>query len=174
MLDDLWDKAHEKLLNCVDPASPSKLFITTRIRGVVQGCAEVSLNLMAQEESVDLLLRTAQIDAADDDATAAAAQIADLCGNLPLFLSICGGIIVGYDGSTDWQTEIVELLREDRLGLIEDGSGDDIVGRLIDSSLDMLKDDTALSVFMALGVCPEDVLIKLPVVLLICSAPNYR
>ena len=168
VLDDVWDKAHEKLLNCIDP-SRSKLLVTTRIRGLLQGCDEVSLNLMAKEESIDLLLRTAEIEAADDRATAAAAQIADLCGHLPLYLSICGGIILGYEGSTEWQTEITDLLREDRLGVMEEGSGDDLGARLVDSSLDMLNDNV-VSVFMSLGACPEDVLIKLPVVQLICSA----
>jgi hypothetical protein len=34
VLDDVWNKAHEKRLSCVDSASASKLFVTTRIRYV--------------------------------------------------------------------------------------------------------------------------------------------
>ena len=115
VLDDLWDKSHESLLNCIDAGSSSKAFVTTRIRGLLQGCAEVSLNLMAPDEAVDLLLRTGQVDDADKAANDAAAQVAQLCGYLPLFLSICGGIIVGYEGSTDWQTDLLEMLQDDRL-----------------------------------------------------------
>jgi hypothetical protein len=34
VLDDVWEKEHEKLLSCVDTASASKLLVTTRIRYV--------------------------------------------------------------------------------------------------------------------------------------------
>jgi hypothetical protein len=59
--------------------------------GLLTGCAEVSLNLMAPGEAVDLLLRTGEVKDVDDTAVSeAAAEIAELCGNLPLYLSICG------------------------------------------------------------------------------------
>ena len=136
----------------------------------MNGCAEVSLNLLAPGEAVDLLLGTAQIK--DDDAavSAAAEEIAVLCGNLPLYLTICGGVIAGYEGDPSWKTEVVGMLIEDRVGLIEDSTGDRTVERLVDSSLSMLKDEQASLTFMALGVCPEDVLVELPVAQLICGA----
>ena len=58
-------------LSCVDAASPSKLLVTTRIRGLLNGCAEVSLNLLAPAEAADLLLRTGAVDDADAAAMAA-------------------------------------------------------------------------------------------------------
>ena len=58
--------------------------------GLLTGCAEVSLNLMAPGEAVDLLLRTGEVEDVDTAASEAAAEIAELCGNLPLYLSICG------------------------------------------------------------------------------------
>jgi hypothetical protein len=42
VLDDVWDKEHEKALNCIDPASTSKLLVTTRVRGLIQGCEKRS------------------------------------------------------------------------------------------------------------------------------------
>jgi hypothetical protein len=136
----------------------------------LKGCAEVSLNLLGPGEAVDLLLGTAQIKDADDVASAAAAEIAVLCGNLPLYISICGGVIAGYEDDGSWKTEVVGMLVEDRVGLIEDSTGDRTVGRLVDSSLTMLKDEQTSLVFMALGVCPEDVLVELPVAQLVCGA----
>jgi hypothetical protein len=118
---------------------------------------------------VDLLLRTGQVEDVDEDLTAAATEIAELCGFLPLYLSICGGIIVGYEGNTAWKAELVQMLLVDRVGVIDDGSGEDTVQRLVDSSLNMVSDEVSLT-FMALGVCPEDVLVALPVVQLICAA----
>ena len=77
-------------MSCIDPDSPSKLLVTTRVRGLVQNASELTLELMTTAESVDLLLRTAKLnDVADDAAAAAAKTIAELCGYLPLFLSIC-------------------------------------------------------------------------------------
>ena len=57
-------------------------------------------------------------------AAAAAAQVADLCGHLPLYISICGGILADYEGDTGWQEELVEMLKEDRVGVMDD-AGDD-------------------------------------------------
>jgi hypothetical protein len=175
VLDDVWDKGHEQALNCVDPDSASKLLVTTRIRGLIAGCEEVSLNLLSLGESVDLLLRTAQVKDADQAAKAAALEIAELCGNLPLYLCICGGVILGYNGQPDWQTELVAMLKDDRVGVIHDGSvirdggGDRTVELLLDTSLSMV-DEKATLAFIALGICPEDSLVKLPVARLICGA----
>jgi hypothetical protein len=179
VLDDVWDKAHEMLLNCVDSDSPSKVLVTTRIRGLLKGCDEVSLNLLSPKESVDLLLRTGQVEEPDDEAAnAAAGRIAALVGHLPLYISIVGGIVRDYDGSSDWQEEVEEMLNEDRLGVLEEGAGgddDDLVAKLVDSSLKMLKDKAGLvakDLFMAIGVCPEDVLIPPGVAQLIKSASS--
>jgi hypothetical protein len=175
VLDDVWDKEHEKALNCIDPDSTSKLLVTTRIRGLIQGCEEVSLNLLSPGESVDLLLRTALVEDADEAAKAAALEIAALCGNLPLYLCICGGVIVGYENDPDWQTELVAMLKDDRVGVIHDGSviqnggGDRTVELLLDTSLSMVDEQATLA-FLALGICPEDSLVKLPVAQLICGA----
>ena len=178
VLDDVWDKAASKMLSCIDDASPSKLLVTTRIRGLLQGCDEVSLNLLAPAESVDLLLRQGRVDDADEAAAAAAAAlIAGLCGHLPLYLSICGSIIADYEGSAEWQHELVQLLKEDRVGVIDDAAaGDDdeggvtTTGRIVDASLKMLKDKDATATFVSLALCPEDVLCPVSVAQLVCGA----
>ena len=56
------------------------------LSGLLKGCAEVSLNLLSPSEAVDLLLRTGEVDDADAGASAAAAEIAELCGYLPLYV----------------------------------------------------------------------------------------
>ena len=77
---------------------------------------------------------------------------------------------MGYEGDSAWQGELVTMLKTDRVGMIEDSAGDLTVAALVDSSLRSLKDEQASLVFMALGVCPEDVLVELPVATLICGA----
>ena len=170
VLDDVWDRIHERQLNCVDSYTASKQLVTTRIRGLMQGCDEVSLNLMAPDEATDLLLRAGHVTDADEASTAAARQIAELCGFLPLYLMICGGVILSYDGEQQWQEELIEMLQSDRVGLIDDASSNGTVACLVDSSVKMLKDDVTAAVFAAFAVCPEDVLITLPVAQIICSS----
>eukprot|EP00937_MAST-01D_sp_MAST-1D-sp2_P007255 g7255.t1 len=173
VLDDVWDRVHEKLLNCVDAESASKLLVTTRIRGLLAGCDEVSLNLMTHSESVDLLLRTGAVeDLTDAEANTAAAHIADLCGHLPLYLSICGGIIADFEGGAEWQAELVEMLKEDRVGVMDDAGDDDTAGRIVDASLSSLKNKDAEMLFQSLAVCPEDVLVPVPVAQLLCKADS--
>jgi hypothetical protein len=190
VLDDVWEMEHEKQLSCVDAASASKLLVTTRIRyilyfdvpslsvdlyysvaccsGLLTGCSEVSVNVLGPGEAVDLLLRTGEVSDVDEAASEAAAEIAELCGNLPLYLTICGGIILAYEGDVVWQTELIVMLLADRVGVIDDGSGS--VKRLLGNSLSMIKDESISLAFLSLGVCPEDMLVVLPVAQLICGA----
>ena len=65
VLDDVWDSSHEKLLNCVDDSTPSTLFVTTRIRGLLKGCDEISLELLTCDAAVDLLLRTGGVEGSE-------------------------------------------------------------------------------------------------------------
>eukprot|EP00937_MAST-01D_sp_MAST-1D-sp2_P004093 g4093.t1 len=168
VLDDVWDNTHEKLLNCVDDNTQSKLFVTTRIRGLLKRCDEISLELLTRGEAVDLLLNTGGAESTDN-ARAAAEHVAELCGDLPLFIGICGGIIANYDGATEWQAELIEMLQEDRLmvmGTLEGEEGE-TVQRIVGTSLAMLKNETAKSVFQLLSLCPEDVPIPMEAVSLI-------
>ena len=95
VLDDPWLPEQVQLLNPLDLASPSKLFITTRIRGLVTQAVEVPLELLKVEESAEMLMEIGQVDEADYRAQnagtewppRAALSIASECGNLPLTVS---------------------------------------------------------------------------------------
>lgn len=156
----------------------------------------MSLSLLSPSESADLLLRTALVvedadEAAEAAAMAAALEICRLCGYLPLYIGICGGVIIGYDGGREWQTELTKMLKDDRVGVIEDGryvsyfiicawncllwlllsccapvqyslmavvrhlndSGDRTVELLLDTSLSMVDEQTALA-FFSLAIVP--------------------
>ena len=163
VLDDVWDSAHEKLLNCIDDSttSTSRLLVSTRIRGLLQGAEEISLNLLTPEEAVNLLRRTANVTVGDTDTAAQAAlrKLAELCGFLPLFIQVCAGMLSDYGGSEDWQTELVEALQQDRLGTMEEDA-DGIAERVVGTSVSTL-DDTAKKLFAVMGLCPEDVPVPL-------------
>jgi tetratricopeptide (TPR) repeat protein len=163
VLDDVWDKTHERLLNCIDTVSTSKILVTTRIRGLVPGCDEVALALLDSEAAVDLLLRTGCVEKTATS-TAAAEKVVELCGYLPLYIGICGGIVSGYEGDAVWEDELVAMLEDDRLGVMEESGADDCI---VSTSLRVLKDDMAESIFVGLGLCPEDVPVPVAAVQLI-------
>ena len=162
VLDDVWERKHEKQLNCIDGNSLSKLLVTTRINGLLAGTDEISLNILNPAESVDLLRRTAGLEDAPDDAEAntALASLARLCGHLPIFLQVCSGMVSDYAGSTDWQTELVESLKDDRSGTLDEGEEEaggvgGMVDRVVGASVVTL-DPTAQMLFGLIGLCPED------------------
>ena len=105
---------------------------------------------------------------------AAAGQIAKLCGHLPLYVTILGGVIQDYGGGPEWQSELVEVLQQDRIGVIDDAADDDmtLAERIVTTSLDHLTDDIAIAVFQSLALCPEDVPIPVSASLLICEADS--
>jgi hypothetical protein len=168
VLDDVWDAKHEKALNCIDEETKSRLLVTSRIRGLVKGSSEVSLDLMSSEEAVDLVLRTGEVEDPTQDDVKAAEVISIFCDRLPLYLGICGSMIVAYDGDQSWHTELVDMLRIDRVGVMNEE--DSAVESVVESSLKMLKDDHAEALFMSLGFCPEDVPIPIAAVQLIFAA----
>ena len=62
------------------------------------------------------------------------------------------------------------MLNSDRIGVLEDGGGEGMAEHLVDSSLGTLKDEHTRLIFLALGICPEDVPIPLSCAQLICGA----
>ena len=97
VLDDVWDPKHEKPLNCIDFDTASRLLVTTRIRGLLKNAAEVDVGVLSQEEALKLLLTSAEMDQDDlevgSDEHRSAIEIIELCGRLPLTLSLAGGMV---------------------------------------------------------------------------------
>ena len=78
-------------------------------------------------------------------------------------------MIKDYDNDASWQDEILDELRQNRVGMIEEASDNSIFGAIVDTSLNAIS-AFASKVFYALGVCPEDVWITHSAALLICNA----
>ena len=64
-LDDVWDSSHEASFACIDTDTASRQLITTRIKGLLPGAAEVELELLGLQESVELLASVACLDDAE-------------------------------------------------------------------------------------------------------------
>jgi hypothetical protein len=164
VLDDCWDAKHEKPLNCIDPDNFSRLLVTTRIRNLLKHSAEVDVGILSSADALKLLLSSAEMGEEDveegSEEHRVATEIVELCGRLPLTLSIAGGMISDNpDGFTD---DVLDLMREDRLRdqEDEDDSGFTVEERVIECSLKMVKGknkDLVLSVFKFFSVFPEDI-----------------
>jgi hypothetical protein len=79
----------------------------------------VELELLGLQEPVELLAGVACLD--DAEISPACLEIAQLCGRLPLCLSIVGNLIRTF--GANWEQEVPSILRTDMRSLIEVGSG---------------------------------------------------
>ena len=65
VLDDVWEAKFLAPLTCIDDeATNSKVLISTRICGLVEGALEVGVGSLSEEEAVSLLAATAEIELA--------------------------------------------------------------------------------------------------------------
>ena len=77
----------------IDPHTPSKLMVTTRIRGLIKGGSEVAIGTLSQRDALQLLAATAEVEeyvqpeegeAEEDDQYQLACEVVGLCGSLAL------------------------------------------------------------------------------------------
>ena len=112
------DSSHEASFACIDTDTASRQLITTRIKGLLQGAAEVELELLGLQESVELLAGVACLDGSE--ISPVCLEIAQLCGRLPLCLSIVGNLIRTF--GSGWEQEVPSILRTDMRSLTEGGT----------------------------------------------------
>ena len=104
--DDVWVSSHATPLNFVDCAAKrSAVVVTTRMRSLLDGAAEVQCGVLDKAASLELLLRAGGCETMLDDPPPAALEAVELCGRLPLALGIAGGIIEELADS--WEEELV-------------------------------------------------------------------
>ena len=112
VLDDVWVASHADPLNFVEPLSvQSAVIITTRIRSLINGAAEIQCETLSTEASLELLLRAGGQDKLLSAPPPAALEAVELCGKLPLALGIAGAII--EELADGWQDELLPLLKEE-------------------------------------------------------------
>ena len=125
VLDDVWDRAHALHLNFVDAtASSSAVLVTSRIRGLLDGAAQVPCELLSQQAALQLLLRTGGVEQLLERPPAAATEAVELCGRLPLTLAVAGSMLEQFGGRcTD---EFMRLITEDRGEMLREGEFGDM------------------------------------------------
>ena len=116
VIDDPWDPTHEPALGCVDESTASVVFVTTRLRGLIKGAAEVELDTLSRDEALSLLLRAGDLPAPtmERPAPPAAFEAVELCGRLPLCIQVAGAMI--QEHADDWEEWLVPALKQSHEG----------------------------------------------------------
>eukprot|EP01047_Picozoa_sp_COSAG01_P114847 COSAG01_NODE_43506_length_429_cov_0.778788_1_plen_142_part_11 len=111
--DDVWKPSDEKQINFIDPATASKVLVSSRVHAtLVAGDADsstghsswiVQIELPTEEQAVKMLLSTAGVSV-DQPAPPEALELVKFCNMLPLTISIAGQLVkdLELDASSDW------------------------------------------------------------------------
>jgi len=116
VLDDAWRRGHAEAFNVMGPRG--RLLLTTRDAGLVTALAakenhyQVQLPTAAEAEA--LLAKAAGVAVAE--LPAEARGVVNECGNLPLGLALCGGMV---HGGRTWK-DVLDALREHDLEYLSD------------------------------------------------------
>ena len=166
VLDDVWAASHATLLNFVDPsATTSAVVVTTRIRSLLGGAAEVQCEVMDEAAALELLLRTGGCADLLEAPPPAAIAAVRACGRLPLALGIAGGMIAELADS--WQSELVAELEQEL-----EGGEESIEERVVNASLRVMPEamrQGAERLFTLFAVFAEDAVV--PAVVIDVVAP---
>ena len=135
---DVWIASHATPLTFVnDSDAHSAVIVTTRMRSLLEGAAEVQCGMLSKEASLELLLRTGGCEHLLDAPPVAAIEAVELCDRLPLALGIAGGMIATL--GTSWEAEICELLKDE----LEEAS---IEERVVTASLRVVPEASRVGV----------------------------
>eukprot|EP00947_MAST-08B_sp_MAST-8B-sp1_P001950 g1950.t1 len=170
IIDDAWDKNQVAALSIADPNTQSRILVTSRVKGMLGAdSTEFELGLLTQDDAVALLLEVGEAELADNKRrkppwSKLEYQAAELCGNLPLLLSIAGGMLEQHGGTVD--EGFISLLSEDNCEVLREGEYGDLMvsleDRLIHNSLKQYKGrdkEKVEGLFRFFAVFPEDVAI---------------
>ena len=111
---DLWEVAHgvDVGMNGIDASTGSKVLVSSRVRGVLDGCAITDVGLPSKEEAIQMLMTGSGLSS-DSAAPPEAAEVVRFCNHLPLAIAIAGRLLREIDVASGGWSGVVEMLSED-------------------------------------------------------------
>ena len=170
VLDDLWESEHEELLNFIDDTTASKVLVSSRVRGVLEGAEIVDIGLPTLDEAVQMLLSVAGLPL-DAAVPPEAREVVKFCDLLPLAIGIAGKLVHEMGVTDDWDG-VVELMQEE---FSDSGQDRGMEERIIRTSLSAIKGphrDKILRLFNAFAIVPEDIQIPIEMVAMLFEAES--
>eukprot|EP00947_MAST-08B_sp_MAST-8B-sp1_P005235 g5235.t1 len=150
IVDDAWDKSHVKAFSVLDDESGSCLVITTRLQGLVAGASEFELGILEADDAAALMLEVAGEHDIKPPYPKLVLDAVELCGRLPLVLSIAGGMLEEHGGEVD--EDFIKILSEEHMESIRVGEkGDELV-----TIEDRLTHDNAIMSALVVAVGVEE------------------
>lgn len=156
----LRETEHEKHLNFVDDTTSSKVLVSSRVRGILEGAEIVDIGLPTEDEAIQLLLSVAGLPT--DAAIPEAREVVQFCDRLPLALGIAGNLVREMGLTEDW-AGVMSLMQEE---FSDSGQDRSMEERIIRTSLNSIKGahrDKVLRLFRAFAIAPEDTRIPIEV-----------
>lgn len=156
VVDDCWEAAHSGSLNFIDESTNSKVLMSSRIRGTLEGGDIAQIGLPSDEEAIHMLQAAAGITDELLGAPTEAIEVVRLCNNLPLALSIAGRLVKGMSVGSDWHG-VAAVLRDEFGG--DDAEASNMADKVIMASLANIPGATKQQVthlFLAFALVPED------------------
>ena len=157
VLDDAWEVAHCEQLAFIDDATQSKLLVSSRVKGVLEGGSIVDLNLPSDYDAQKMLLNEAGLDADPSDAPPEAAEVTKFCNNLPLAVGMAGRLLKTMSLSIDDDWSGVVAVLKSEFG--EGGQARSMENSIIRTSLKSVRGsqhDEVVQLFHAFALVPED------------------
>eukprot|EP00729_Bicosta_minor_P011701 gene11701-19336_t len=165
VLDDAWEVAHCEQLAFIDDSTQSKLLVSSRVKGVLEGGSIVDLNLPSDYDAQKMLLNEAGLDADPSDAPPEAAEVTKFCNNLPLAVGMAGRLLKTMSLSIDDDWSGVVAVLKSEFG--EGGQARSMENSIIRTSLKSVRGsqhDEVVQLFHAFALVPEDTVCPLEII----------
>ena len=165
VLDDIWEAEHISLFAAIDETTKSRVLISSRVRGVLEGCEIVDVGLPTEDDAIQIIMAAAGIPHAA--APPEARQVVRMCNNLPLTLGICGRMVKNLGLQQDW-SEVATIMKDE---LSSEGDARSAEVGIIATSLRAMHGshaESARALFKAFSLVPEDCRIPLEALQWVC------
>ena len=175
VLDDCWDAEVAKHFTWIDQTTNSKVLISSRVRGALEGGEIIEVTVPLVADAVKMLLSTAGMELELFQSRKEVVQVVELCKRLPLTIGIAGKLIrqmttgSSMSDSRDW-ADVVDLLKSE----INDPQGDlSVEERVIRASINSIPAKLrgpVTRLFCGFALAPEDTHLPLPVIGMVYDA----
>lgn len=157
VLDDCWEREHADQLMFVDDDTESKVLMSSRIRGVLEGGTTIEIKLPSEDDALQMLLTEACLDAKSTPPPPEAKAVVHFCNKLPLAIGIAGGLLKSMElaNGGDW-SDVLTVLKQE---FAEGGQAQSMENSIIRSSLRAVKGSKqaeVIQLFKAFALVAED------------------
>ena len=143
-------------MNGIDASTGSKVLVSSRVRGVLDGCAITDVGLPSKEEAIQMLMTGSGLSS-DSAAPPEAAEVVRFCNHLPLAIAIAGRLLREIDVASGGWSGVVEMLSEEFASI--GGQRRSMEESVISASIRGIRGpqrENILALFRCFALLPED------------------